>query len=187
MTDEIRCETIREWMSLAQDNQLGSVESRRIHEHMMTCPECRAYWNALMNLSHMFHAAPMIGPQPGFMLRLQARMAYREEQRRRAAIMLLLAVGVIALGILALPSVLSLIGLTGQIVLPHWMFTYIQSAWNWLCIAISSLADAAWLLLRYFAASSGNMTCLILAVVAAALVILWIPLMMRRMVTRATR
>lgn len=181
------CETFQEWMSLAQDGQLGSVESRRLHEHLMTCTECKAQWNAMMALSQMFHAAPMVGPQPGFMLRLQARMAYREEQRRRALVVVLLAVGVVALLILALPSILSVVGLTGRLLLPYWIVVYIQSALNWLYMILGSLSDAAWLLLRNFAASSGGTACLVSMVAAAAFIILWVPLMMRRMVTRTSK
>ncbi len=188
MTNTIDCQTIQEWMSLAQDGQLGSLESRRMHEHIMTCAECQAHWNALMSLAQVFHAAPMIGPQPGFMLRLQARMAYREEQRRRALVILLLTIGVIALLILALPSILSLIGLTGELLLPHWMVIYVQNTLSWLCIMLGSLADAAWLILRNLASSSSaNTVCLISTVAVGTFIILWVPLMMRRMVTRTTR
>lgn len=181
------CETLQEWMSLAQDGQLGSVESRRMHEHLMTCAECKAQWNAMMTLSQMFHAAPMVGPQPGFMLRLQARMAYREEQRRRLLVAILLAVGVIALLFLALPSILSLVGLTGQLLLPRWIVLYVQSALNWLYLVWSSLADAVWLLLRNFAASAQGTTCLVSTIAAGAFIVLWVPLMMRRMATHTSK
>ncbi|MBN1935360.1 MAG: zf-HC2 domain-containing protein [Anaerolineae bacterium] len=183
----VHCETIQEWMSLAQDGQLGSAESHRMHEHLMTCPACKAQWNAIMALSQVFHAAPMVGPQPGFMLRLQARMAYREEQRRRAMVAVLLAIGVIALLILALPSILSVVGLTGQLLLPRWIVVYVQGTLGWLYMILSSLSDAAWLLLRYFAASSGGTACLVSIVAAAACMILWVPLMMRRMATHTAK
>lgn len=178
------CETAQEWMSLAQDGLLNGIESRWLHEHLDACPDCKAQWDAMMVVSHMFHAAPMIGPAPGFVLRLQAKIAYRQEQRRRAMIGVLLGAGVIALLLLALPSILGLLGATGRLLLPYWVVVYVQGAMNWAYMVLRSLSDAAWLLIRNFAATSGGMACITSAVAAAALFVLWVPFMMGRMATR---
>lgn len=137
-----------------------------------------------MVVSQMFHAAPMIGPAPGFMLRLQARIAYREEQRRRAMVGVLLGVGVVALLILALPSILGLLGVTGRLLLPYWIVVYAQEAFGWAYMVLRSLSDAAWLLIRNFASTSGGVACISSVAVAVALFVLWVPLMMGRMATR---
>jgi hypothetical protein len=179
-----QCETVQEWMSLAQDGLLNGIESRRLHEHLATCAECKAQWDAMMIVSQMFHAAPMVGPSPGFMFRLEAKMAYRQEQRRRAMIILLLAVGAIALLLLALPSIIGLVGATGRLLLPYWLVAYVQGALNWGYMVLRSLSDAAWLLIRNFATTSGGLACISSAVIAAVLFVLWVPLMMGRMATR---
>lgn len=181
------CETAQEWMSLAQDGLLGSIESRRLHEHLASCPECQAQWEGMMCISRLFHAAPMLGPEYGFALRLQARIAYQEEQRRHALVVILLAVGAMALFFLALPSLVSLLGLTGELLLPYWLIAYIQGAWNWLSIALNSLSSAGWLILINFVSTSRGIACLTSVAILAAVFVLWVPLMMRRMVTRAVK
>jgi len=178
------CETVQEWMSLAQDGLLNGIESRRLHEHLATCPECKAQWEAMIVVSQLFRTAPVVGPTPGFMFRLQARMAYREEQRRRAMVALLLGVGATALLILALPSVIGLVGATGRLLLPYWVVAYVQGALSWVYMALRSLSAAAWLLIRNLAMTSGGLACISSAIIAAVLFVLWVPLMMGRMATR---
>ena len=180
-----QCETVQEWMSLAQDGLLNGIESRRLHEHLATCAECKAQWQAMMVVSHIFHAAPVVGPSPGFMLRLQAKMAYRQEQRRRAMVVLLLAVGAVALLILALPSIIGLAGATGRLLLPYWVVAWAQNALSWGYMVLRSLSDAAWLLIRNLSTTSGGLACISSAIIATVLFVLWVPLMMGRMATRA--
>jgi hypothetical protein len=178
------CECYQEWMSLAQDGMLTSAQSRLLHEHLSTCPSCRSQWEAMALISRMFHAAPIIGPAPGFVIRFQGRLARREEQRRRAMVMVLLGIGVVALTILALPSLIGLLGFTGQLILPYWLIAYVQQVLDWAYLVLNALLDAVRLLLTSFATTSSGLACISSAAIAGALILIWVPAMVGHMAKR---
>ena len=97
------CDQYIEWMSLAQDSMLSSMQTRLLHTHVAACPECRTIVEAMTSVSRLFHSASLVEPAPGFVDRFEARLVYHEEQRRRAMIWFLLGIGVVALTLLALP------------------------------------------------------------------------------------
>jgi predicted anti-sigma-YlaC factor YlaD len=174
------CEYYIEWMSLAQDGMLSSTQTHLLHAHLAGCPTCQIQWEAMTRVSKMFRAAPVVSPQPGFVGRFQARLAYREERRRQLLIWTLLSVGVLTLSTLALPSILTTLRITGQLVLPHQVLTYIRGLVNWLAIVFNALADTAWLLLRHWIAQPASLACIGSAALAGLLSLFWVRVLWTR-------
>jgi hypothetical protein len=83
MMNQQNCEQYTEWMSLAQDGMLSSTQTRLLHGHMAVCPPCQTQWEAMTFVSQLLHAAPMLSPSPGFAERVQIKLEYRQERRRR--------------------------------------------------------------------------------------------------------
>jgi hypothetical protein len=108
----------------------------------------------------MFRAAPMLAPSPGFVERFQAKMAYREEQRRRGMVWLLLGMGAFALLALTLPSLIGVLCFTGRLILPYQILVYVQGILNWTSMASIALADALWVLVRYGITRPAGLACL---------------------------
>ena len=154
------CDQYGEWMSLAQDGMLSGTQTRLLHAHVASCMPCQTQWEAMTFVSQVFHAAPMVGPTPGFVQRFQVKLAYREEQRRRLMIWVLLGIGAFAMLALALPSLFGLLCFTGRLILPYRLVAYLQSLLNWTSIALSALADAAWVLIRYAVTKPAGLACL---------------------------
>lgn len=154
------CEQYSEWMSLAQDGMLSSTQTRLLHTHLALCPPCQTEWEAMTFVSKMFHAAPMVAPAPGFVGRFQARLAYREEQRRRGMVWLLLGMGAFALLALTLPSLVGVLCFTGRLILPYQLVVYVQGIFNWISMASIALADVLWVLVRYAVTKPAVIACL---------------------------
>lgn len=180
------CENYTEWMSLAQDGTLSSTQSHLLHAHLATCPECRARWTAMTAVSQMLHAAPLIGPAPGFAVRFEARWAYHLEQRRQALIWILLGIGVVALTILALPSLLGLLGLAGRLVLPYETLVRLKGLLEWAYILLYTLVDTSRVLLRHFVATPTGMTCVGVAIIAVPIALIATRIAAKRVVASRT-
>jgi predicted anti-sigma-YlaC factor YlaD len=158
--NQATCDQYGEWMSLAQDGMLNSTQTRLLHTHLASCQPCQTEWEAMTFVSQMFRAAPMIAPMPGFAARFQAKLAFREEQRRRIMIWILLGMGAFALLALALPSLIGVLCFTGRLILPYQIVAYIQGILNWVSMASIALADALWVLVRYAAIRPIGLACL---------------------------
>ena len=65
-----------------------------------------------------------------------------------AMIWFLLGIGVVALTLLALPSLISVLRLTGYLVLPYQTVAYIQHLLNWIYIVLDAFFGSAWVLCR---------------------------------------
>jgi hypothetical protein len=141
----------------------------------------------MATLSRMFHAAPVASPVPGFVSRFEARLAYRQEQRRQGMIWLLLGIGVIALVILALPSLIGVVGLAGRILLPYQIVAYVQGLFNWTYVVLNALLDAVGVLIRHFITTPAGLACIGSLVVAGALIVVWTRFLIHRMNTQSTR
>lgn len=168
-----QCDQYTEWMSMAQDGLLNRTQTHLLHTHIAVCPPCMTTWKSMTLVSQMFRASPMIGPAPGFVKRFEARLAYRQEQRRRAMVWLLLGIGVIALSFLALPSLLGALSLTGRLILPYQVIVYLQGLLSWLYALISALFDSIGILIRYMCTGPAWPACLALVAVAGASVAIW--------------
>jgi predicted anti-sigma-YlaC factor YlaD len=182
-----QCEEYTEWMSLAQDGMLDRTQTRLLHKHIATCPPCMTVWESMTIVSQMLRAAPMVEPIPGFTKRFEIRLAYREEQHRRAMVWLLLGIGAIALGFLALPSLLGALSITSRLVLPYEVVTYFYGLLNWLHVIISAVLDTIGILVRYVCTGPAGPACLALITVAGALIALWTRFLVGRLTAQRAR
>lgn len=176
------CEQYGEWMSLAQDGMLNSTQTRLLHTHLAACPPCQTEWEAMTFVSRMFRATPMVAPAPGFVARFQTRLAYREEQRRRMMIWLLLGIGAFALLALTLPSLIGVLCFTGRLILPYQVVAYVQGLVNWVSIASAAFANALWVLIRYAVTSPAGLACLGSIAAIGILAIIWMRFLLGRRV-----
>jgi hypothetical protein len=84
-----------------------------------------------------------------------------------------MGVGVIALAMLALPSIAGMVWFTGQLILPYEVITYLEGLFKWAWIVLCALADAVWVLIRYVATQPGALACIGSSTLAGALALLW--------------
>jgi hypothetical protein len=181
------CDQYTEWMSLAQDGLLNSTQTRLLHGHMAVCPICQTQWEAMTLVSQLFHAAPMVTPAPGFAERVQAKLEYRQERRRRAITLLLLGMGALVLLILALPTLVNALWFAGRMFLPYQVIAYAQGIANWANSALRTLGQAAWVLIRFAATNPTVQTSLALGTLAGAASVLWMRLTFGQQVTLRRR
>lgn len=181
------CESYTEWMSLALDGMLGPTETHLLHAHVASCPSCAATWKAIRQVSSMLRAAPMAEPQPGFVARFEARLAYQAERRRRTLVWVVLALGAIVLILLALPSVLGILRLTGRLVLPYQVIAYAEVTMNWLYLVSHALVEAFWTLVRSVCTGPSASACLLLAAAAALALVMWTRAVVSRLTGQRVR
>jgi hypothetical protein len=141
----------------------------------------------MRQVSSMLRAAPMAEPQPGFVARFETRLAYQAEQRRRTLVWMLLGIGAVVLVLLALPSLLGFARLTGQLVLPYQVLVYARDTVNWLRLVMNAFLEAAWTLVRFFCTGPSAAVCLLLAVTAAGMIVVWTRLVVNRLARQRTR
>jgi predicted anti-sigma-YlaC factor YlaD len=185
--NEQQCERYLEWMSLAQDGMLSRSQNHALHAHLADCPYCQEQLEAMTAVSRMFRATPMAEPTPGFVARFEARLAYLEEQHRRAVVWFVLGIGVVALFILALPSLAGTLYLTGRLVLPYELFAYAQGLSHWIDIVFNTLAETAWVLVRYLASESSVPACLVSTSILGVAALALARLLVGRLITARVR
>lgn len=180
------CNQITEWMSLAQDGLLDRTQMRLLHAHIADCSPCESVWQTMTAVSRLLRQTEMVEPEAGFVSRFEERLAFRAEQRRRALVWLVLGMGTVTLALLALPSILGALRLTGNLVLPYPAITYLQDVVSWLGLVVISLLDAGWLLVRHACTGPGARLCIALTTAMGALVALWTRLLVGRMAHQRT-
>jgi len=173
------CDQYSEWMSLAQDGMLSSTHTRLLYGHMAVCPPCQTQWEAMTFVSQLFHAAPMVAPAPGFAQRVQTKLAYRQERRRRTAIWLFMGLGALVLLALVLPSLVGVLRFAGRMFLPYPLIVYGQGVVNWFAVALRTLSDAAWVLFRFAATNPTIQSSLALGAIAGAASVIWMRFVFR--------
>jgi hypothetical protein len=100
------CELSEMWMMDVLDGALIASDRQRLVAHLAACPRCRSEWEALDALERMLAQPPMVHPAPGFVQRVEARLARFEAQRRTLVGGLILVGGAVALCLLAVPALL---------------------------------------------------------------------------------
>ena len=86
MGEPVECrdgEQVSLLMSLALDGLLAGSDRQVLEGHLAACPECRAEWEAMQQVSVLFKGTEMAGPRLGFATRVERRLADKAKKRRR--------------------------------------------------------------------------------------------------------
>jgi predicted anti-sigma-YlaC factor YlaD len=110
----MRCEQVGEMMSARLDGRLDDGDAALLAVHVAECPACRAEWRRLQTLDHLLASAPMVPAPVSLRVLVSARLSRREQARRAIIGGTALALGTVALALLALaPILLGLLEATG--------------------------------------------------------------------------
>jgi hypothetical protein len=141
----------------------------------------------MCRVSSLLRAAPLAEPEPGFVKRFEARLAYQAERRRRTLVWMLLGIGAIVLVLLSLPSVLGVLRLTGHLVLPYRLIASASNTLDWLYLVTSAFLEASWTLIRSVCTGPSAVACAMLIAAAAGMVVLWTRLIVSRLASKQAR
>lgn len=175
------CKVYRRWMSLKLDGLLDQEQERALQAHLATCAACRAEWEALQFVSCFLDEQPMAPAPPGFVARVERRLAAERAAKRRGVIGgAALALGALSLVTLGLSS---LAGLIFQL----WPLLQQPSLWDSLKGWLAQLADvglaighAIALLLSSLFDVVGGPILLVYMLVVLLLTTFWSRLVLRR-------
>jgi len=70
----------KRWIVL--DSKLDDKQRQALHDHLRSCPSCRALSAAHGEVFHLLSTAPASLPHPGFTQRWKSRLAERERMRK---------------------------------------------------------------------------------------------------------
>lgn len=108
------CEQAGEMMSARLDGRLDSTEIALLENHLVACSACQAEWHSLQALDRMLASAPTAHAPARLRVQVMARLSRREQARRAIIGGTALALGTVALALLALaPVLLGLFDATG--------------------------------------------------------------------------
>lgn len=175
------CQVYRRWLSLKLDGLLNQEQEHALQAHLATCSACRAEWEALQFVSHLLDEQPMVPPPPGFVARVERRLA-AERIARRKGIM-----GAVALVLGALSLVMLGLSSLAGIVFRLWPLLKQPSLWNGLTGWLTQVADvglavgeAVALLLSSLFNTAGGPILLAYMLAVLLLTLLWSRLVLRR-------
>jgi predicted anti-sigma-YlaC factor YlaD len=110
----MRCKQAGEMMSVRLDGRLDRAEGALLDEHRAGCPACQAEWHRLQALDRLLASTPMLPAPVSLRVLILARLNRREQARRAIIGGTTLALGTVALAMLALaPILLGLLDATG--------------------------------------------------------------------------
>ena len=110
----MRCERAGEMMSARLDGRLDSMEATLLEEHLARCNACQAKWRRLHALDGLLTSAPMVHAPVNLRVQVMVRLSRRERARRAIIGGTALALGTVALALLALaPAILGLLDAAG--------------------------------------------------------------------------
>jgi predicted anti-sigma-YlaC factor YlaD len=114
------CKQAGEMMSLRLDGRLEGSEATSLETHLRTCSTCRAEWDRLQALDSLLAAAPMVPPPLRVRVQVMARLSRRDQARRAIIGGTALALGTVALALLALapalPGMLNAVGIAPALI-----------------------------------------------------------------------
>lgn len=179
------CQVYRVWMSLKLDELLNQEQERALQAHLAVCAACRAEWEALQVISNLLDDQPMVPAPPGFVARVERRLATERAARQRGV----MGAAALVLGAL-LMATLGLSSLAG-IAIQLWPLLSQPSLWDGLTGWFSQIAevglaigDAIALLLSSLFNKAGGPLLLVYMLATLLLTVLWSRLMLRRVRTR---
>ena len=110
----MHCEQAGEMMSARLDGHLADAEIALLEDHMARCSVCQTEWYRLQALDRLLASAPMVRAPVRLRVLVSARLSRREQARRAIIGGTALALGTVALALLALaPILLGLLDATG--------------------------------------------------------------------------
>lgn len=108
------CEQAGEMMSARLDGRLDSTEIALLEDHLVACSACQAEWHSLQALDRALASAPTVRAPAHLRVQVMARLSRREQARRAIIGGTALALGTVALALLAVaPVLLGLFDATG--------------------------------------------------------------------------
>jgi len=108
------CEQAGEMMSARLDGRLDSTEIAFLEDHLVACSACQAEWHSLQALDRVLASAPTVRAPAHLRVQVMARLSRREQARRAIIGGTALALGTVALALLAVaPVLLGLFDATG--------------------------------------------------------------------------
>ncbi|MDY6877653.1 MAG: zf-HC2 domain-containing protein [Chloroflexota bacterium] len=108
------CEQAGEMMSARLDGHLDSTEIAILENHLVSCSACQAEWHSLQALDRALASAPMMRAPVHLRVQIMARLSRKEQVRRAIIGGTALALGTVALALLALvPIFVGLLDATG--------------------------------------------------------------------------
>jgi len=93
-------------MSARLDGRLESAEVALLEDHLSACSVCQAEWHSLQELDFLFASAPMVQAPVRVRVQVMTRLDRRGQARRAIVGGTTLALGTVALALLALAPVL---------------------------------------------------------------------------------
>ena len=110
----MRCEQAGEMMSAWLDGRLDSAEIALLEDHITECSTCQAEWRSLQALDLLLASAPTVHAPVRLRVQVMARLSRRDQARRAIFGGTALALGTVALALLALaPAFLGMLDATG--------------------------------------------------------------------------
>ncbi len=106
----MRCQEVREWMSLRLDGSLPADQERQLDLHLDGCAVCAEEWARWQEIASLFEAAPLLQPPED----LTARVLVRIQKPRPRVIVGGLTVMALGLAVLGLLLVAPLVGTCGM-------------------------------------------------------------------------
>ncbi len=131
-------------MSLALDHMLDPQEQEQLERHLAQCPPCARQWRIWQTVDSRFQDPPLVEPPADFALRLEARLA-RREQRHRLWVALglgFLTIGVWVASILGIGVLLSVLAYQFVPWAPHLLLLFTEVWAN-----VVALGSTTWQLL----------------------------------------
>ncbi len=108
------CEQAGEMMSARLDGRMDSAEIALLEDHLVACSACQTEWHSLQALDRVLASAPTVRAPARLHVQVMARLSRREQARRAIIGGTALALGTVALALLALaPVLLGLFDATG--------------------------------------------------------------------------
>ena len=109
----MRCEQAGEMMSARLDGRLDDTAAALLEDHLPGCSACQAEWRGLQALDSLLASAPTARAPAKLRVLVLARLSRREQARRAIIGGMTLALGTVALTLLALaPAFLGLLDAT---------------------------------------------------------------------------
>jgi len=102
----MRCEQADQMMSARLDGRLDHTTAGLLDDHLATCRACRAEWRRLQALDRLLTSAPMAQAPVRLRVQVMTRLNRREQARRAIIGGTALALGTVALALLALAPLL---------------------------------------------------------------------------------